>query len=369
MGKHRRNKRNQKARHNPVSNPELANEVSGNSSKSKILPLLTKLKSAAPNDKSMAIGVINVLAEDQRMREMLLKEDVISIVMETCLNDSNDEIVVEAFGLLRNLVVEEGYEVARFIWENNIWTTIENALEKINKSFNFLIENGVEKEKDKSKIQLLFDFSENIFALLIMLLTSDEEIFEAIFNKIDPIVEFILKIIDNHVDGKLKISSGLLNTLLEFNYQLSTESIAFVEKIHGFNWEKVSNFLVTNNDTVTPAAKIYYNGNYFSLVEIVLQPTDQLKKEELMRDVLTKVIKAIKEGGEENVGFDVGCDIIATICEYLATNETNPEEPAKLTNETLQLIEQIGNELTEKNEIQSVSAALNNLNVVLEICK
>lgn len=367
MGKHRRNKRNQKARHNPVSNPDLENEVKG-SGKSKILPLISKLKSAVPNDKSMAIGVINVLAEDQRMREMLLKEDIISVVMETCLNDSNDEIVVEAFGLLRNLAIEEGYDVIRFIWENNIWTTIESALEKINISFKYLIENGVAKEKDKSKVQLLFDFSENIFALIIMLITADEEIFDAIFSRIDPILEFILNVIDNHVDGKLKISSGLLNTLLEFIYQLSTESVAFVEKIHTFNWEKVSNFL-TGNESVTPTARIYYNGIYFSLVEIVLQPTDQLKKEELMREVLSNVFKSVKEVGEENVGFEVGCDIIATVCEYLATNEANPEEPAKLTNETLQLVEQIGTGLAEKNEIQSASAALNNLHLVLEICK
>ena len=201
-----------------------------------------------------------------------------------------------------------------------------------------------------------------------MLITADEEIFDAIFSRIDPILEFILNVIDNHVDGKLKISSGLLNTLLEFIYQLSTESVAFVEKIHTFNWEKVSNFL-TGNESVTPTARIYYNGIYFSLVEIVLQPTDQLKKEELMREVLSNVFNSVKEGGEENVGFEVGCDIIATVCEYLATNEANPEEPAKLTNETLQLVEQIGTGLAEKNEIQSASAALNNLHLVLEICK
>ncbi|RCK66315.1 Synchronized import protein 1 [Candida viswanathii] len=367
MGKHRKNKRNQKARHNPVSNPDHAAEVQSGG-KSKILPLLTKLKSAAPNDKSMAIGVINVLAEDQRMREMLLKEDVISVVMETCLNDSSDEIVVEAFGLLRNLAIEEGYDVVRFIWENNIWTTIESALEKINTSFKYLVENGVAKEKDKSKVQLLFDFAENIFALIIMLMTADEEIFDAVFSKIDPILEFILTVIENHVDGKLRVSSGLLNTLLEFVYQLSTESVSFVEKIHSFSWEKVSKFL-TSDDAVTPAARIYYNGIYFSLVEIVLQPTDPLQKEQLMREVLTNVSKGITEGGEESVGFDVGCDIIATVCEYLATNESNPEEPAKLTSETLLLVEQIGSGLAEKSELQSASAALNNLQLVLEICK
>ncbi|EMG48105.1 hypothetical protein G210_1390, partial [Candida maltosa Xu316] len=363
MGKHKRNKRNQKARHDPVANPESSSKAEDG--KSKILPLITKLKSSVPNDKSMAIGVINVLAEDKRMREMLLTEDVITVVMEHCLNDSNDEIVVESFGLLRNLVIEEGYDVIRFLWENNIWTALESSLEKINTSFKYLIENGVAKEKDKSKVQLLFDFSENIFALVIMLITSAEDIFDAIFGKIDSILEFILLLIDSHVEGKPKISTGLFNTLLEFIYQLSTESVPFVEKLQNFNWEKVSSFLANNEST--PTSRIYYNGIYFSLVEIILQPTDQLKKEELMREILTNLSKAIKEGGEEAVGFDVGCDIIATICEYLATNESNPDEPAKLTNETLQLIEQIGNGLAEKSEDESAASALNNLQVVLEI--
>ena len=48
--------------------------------------------------------------------------------------------------------------------------------------------------------------------------------------------------------------------------------------------------------------------------------------------------------------FEAGCDIIATICEYLATDETNPETPARLSPETLQLLEMVGNQLVGKIE-------------------
>ena len=86
-----------------------------------------------------------------------------------------------------------------------------------------------------------------------------------------------------------------------------------------------------------------------------MQPSPQEKKEELMRQVLSDIIKAItvkegseskpKEGEEQETqdlaAFEAGCDIIATICEYLATDETNPETPARLSPETLQLLEMV----------------------------
>ena len=83
-----------------------------------------------------------------------------------------------------------------------------------------------------------------------------------------------------------------------------------------------------------------------------------------MRQVLSDIIKAItvkegseskpKEGEEQETqdlaAFEAGCDIIATICEYLATDETNPETPARLSPETLQLLEMVGNQLVGKIE-------------------
>lgn len=119
MGKLKRGRKNQKARVNPIANNSKKNfdkqEIKDeNTRNSKILPLINNLKSSVPNDKTMALGAITVLCEDERMRKLLLKEKLVLIIMEQCLNDSNDEIVVESFGLLRNIGIEEGYEVTKF---------------------------------------------------------------------------------------------------------------------------------------------------------------------------------------------------------------------------------------------------------------
>ena len=111
------------------------------------------------------------------------------------------------------------------------------------------------KNLSKAKIQSLYEFSENLFTLIIMLITSDERIFDFVFNinsngenntcgnKIDPIVQFVLSLIDSHINNKLRLSKKLFNTLLELLFQLSTESISFVQKLStSFDWDKLGQF-------------------------------------------------------------------------------------------------------------------------------
>lgn len=165
MGKHRRNKKTQKSRHDPLSNSNLTtsaaiNAVRGSGKQSKIGPLIDKLKSLVLNDKSMAIGVINVLAEDEQMRQELINNDIVLVLMQYCLNDANasEDILIESFGLLRNLIIEEGYDIIQFIWDNDIWTIVENNLNKINISFNYLMnhnnnDDGTSDGKPKKKLE------------------------------------------------------------------------------------------------------------------------------------------------------------------------------------------------------------------------
>ena len=136
------------------------NAVRGSGKQSKIGPLIDKLKSLVLNDKSMAIGVINVLAEDEQMRQELINNDIVLVLMQYCLNDANasEDILIESFGLLRNLIIEEGYDIIQFIWDNDIWTIVENNLNKINISFNYLMnhnnnDDGTSDGKPKEKLE------------------------------------------------------------------------------------------------------------------------------------------------------------------------------------------------------------------------
>lgn len=370
MGKLKKGRKNQKARLNPIGSKSKQDLKKDESTRtSKILPLINKLNSTTPNDKSMALGAITILSEDERMRHLLLKEKVIAVVMQTCLNDSNDEIIVEAFGLLRNLGIEEGYDVTKYLWRQGIWTSIESALNKIDESFRFLQEKG-NAEKDKSKLQLLYDFTENILSLIVVLASGDESMYDSVFNKINPILDFVLRLIDDHINGDLKITNKLFDALLEFIYEFSTESVEFVEKLERFtHWEKLISYV---NESTSNLAKVYVEGIKFNNYEVL--ESIHANKQQVLGSILhnifnietcidlQKLLERIESIAHPNNAnepikkdantlekdlsssndtktktkrdlstIEVGLSIITSVLEYLSVSEENPEEPIRLS--------------------------------------
>lgn len=244
MGKLKRNRNNRKARVNPLGNKpteiSAADQKDESTRKSKILPLIKNLTSTTPNDKSMALGALTVICEDSRMRKLCLKEKMVQIIMELCLNDSSDEIVVESFGLLRNIAIEEGYDVITYYWRQNIWAAIEAGLTKVQTSFKFLLDRQnlpndtklAKKVDEKAKVQLLYDFTENLVSMVIVLASGLEEIYELIFTKIDPVLDLVLDLLNwQSSNSQSNFSLKLHNSLLDFIYEFSTESLEFIGKL------------------------------------------------------------------------------------------------------------------------------------------
>lgn len=397
MGKLRRGRKNQHARVNPLggkpkSGTNKQDMKDEQTRQSKILPLINKLKSTLPNEKSMGLGAITILSEDARMRKLLLKEKVIITVMENCLNDANDEVVVEAFGLLRNLGIEEGYEVTKFYWRSNIWTSIENALEKIQTSFKYLSEkeqlptndDNKKKKEDKTKLQLLYDFTENVLSLIVVLASGSEDMFDKIFNKIDPILKLVVDILNWNIPV-LKTSTKLFNALLDFLFEFSSESIEFIQKlseVDTFNIENLLKSSVFFDESNNNLAKIYIEGLKFHYYEGLNKIED---KNDICNSILNSIFSIITRidlqeiklqlfnddnannpiqkqapQPESNLGDDhderkdineqisgdspektkakadlqaleVSIDLTTSIWEYLSINEINIQEPIELS--------------------------------------
>lgn len=237
MGKLKKSKRNQK-RKNPLARP---NSKSPNDTKSdeaarrKALPLIEKLGSTSSNDRAMALSAITLLCEDEVYRKVLLKEKLITIIMEQCLTDSNEEIVVEAFGVLRNIAVEEGYDVIQHLWRQNIWTAIESGLVKIQKSFEYLANGdtsvlGGKRADEKAQLQLLYDYTENIIMLLVVLASGSLKLYDSVFAKIDPVLSLVVDIVNFNLPV-VKTSLKLHHSLLEFIYEFASESQEFIHKL------------------------------------------------------------------------------------------------------------------------------------------
>lgn len=370
MGKLKKGRRNQRGRHNPVArkNGGLGglDAKDENTRQSKIVPLISKLASSAPNDRSMALSAITVLAEDPRMRRMLLKERLVATVMEQCLNDSNDEIVVEAFGLLRNLTIEEGHEVAKFLWRANIWAAIDSGLQKIQDSFEFM--NGENKKLEKKRAYLLYDFTENLLSLVVAIASCSDELYEQIYSKIEKVVKLVVDLLNWNIP-KLRTTTKLFNALLDFIYEFASDSADFINDLAQLSTFSLSDLLeaiTTQPHEKNVLGKVYVQGIQFHFYEV--KQNSNTEKEVFCAKILKDIFGAITDVNIENINnqlattdnakvpvtknnnsekpqdidvafggdspektqaksdlqaIDVSIDLFTTICEYLAINETN----------------------------------------------
>lgn len=382
MGKLKRGKKNQRARNDPISGKKghaTKQEARDESTRqSKILPLISKLTSTVPNERAMAVGAITVLADDARMRRMLLKERLVAILMENCLNDLNDEIVVESFGLLRNIAIEEGYEVAKFCWRQNIWAAIEAALAKIEKSFKFLSEeNGEKKKSDKAKTQLLYDFTENVLLLVVALASGSGDLYDGVLGKIDPVLVLVVDLINWNVPS-MKTTMKLFNVLLDFVYEFLSESLEFIQKLQNmgaFDIEKVAEAVAASSHDNNRLGRVYVEGIRYQIHEATGADKNATATAVLGRlfDITTLVdlnsvafqlapvdnasepIKAPTDGPTQDIdqqisgdtpektqarsdvqALEVALDISTSVVEYVAVGE--PGEPVELSSELTQTV-------------------------------
>lgn len=273
MGKLKKNSRSSRHRSNPlaVSRKATSSKQDEQLTKNKILPLIAKLKSTTPNEKSMALGSIAVMSDDPKFRKLLLKERLVQIVLEQCLTDSNSEIVVESFGLLRNLVLEEGYDVAVYLWRQNIWRVIQDNLNKCVKGWHVYKVDAT--SLDKVAKSLLFDMIENLISLIVGLCDSSDDIFNAVMKEMNSLREFLKDILAVALDLKnkeLKITVSLFNAILDLIYDFSTISDEFVQSLTSewdLNFELLETF-VNEVPRFTNLSRVYIQGIRLQLVDI-----------------------------------------------------------------------------------------------------
>jgi hypothetical protein len=97
----------------------------------KILPVLSQLSSPDPKSRSTAASAIANLIEDHKCRKLLLREQVVRLIMEQTLTDSEMEVVVAAWGVLRNLAVEEDWSFGIHLYRQDILTPMEAAIKTV----------------------------------------------------------------------------------------------------------------------------------------------------------------------------------------------------------------------------------------------
>lgn len=338
----------------------------------KIAPLVSKLSSLAANDRSVALSAIMVLAEDPRMRSILLRERLVQTIMEQTLTDSNDEIVVELFGLLRNLVIEEGHDVAKHIWRLKIWAAMEAGLAKIRDLFQYM--SSGDKKLERKRLLLLFDFTENVLSLMVAIAACSDELYENVYSHVEPVLTLVLELLEWNLP-KLRASTKLFNALLDFLYEFASDSADFVALLVdlGFDFARIEYaFALDPALSKNNLARVYVEGLRFHILEVsgtgnkeqaalailgtqlqvvtaidldnlhsllYAQDTEPLQKEQ--KEQQKDIDMPLGESPEKQQAradlqaIDVTVDVLTTICEWLAINEARPGAPVTLEDATL----------------------------------
>ena len=89
MEKFKKRSRASRNRLNPLNNGSTKTDLSkqnANLVARKIQPLIRQLQGAVPKDRNIALSTISVLCEDPHMRQLLLKDKLIKIVLNNLLN-------------------------------------------------------------------------------------------------------------------------------------------------------------------------------------------------------------------------------------------------------------------------------------------
>ncbi|KAH0547639.1 hypothetical protein FGG08_000128 [Glutinoglossum americanum] len=146
----------------------------------KILPVLSQLSSPNSKSRSTAASAIANLIEDQECRKLLLKDQVVRLIMEQTLTDSEIEVVVAGWGVLRNLALEEDWTFGIHLYRQDILTPLEAAiknvvsiLESTNPSFSNM---------PKPRQILTWELTGSLIGLLSSLSETNQELVDAISN-------------------------------------------------------------------------------------------------------------------------------------------------------------------------------------------
>ncbi|RPB04248.1 ARM repeat-containing protein [Choiromyces venosus 120613-1] len=249
-----------------TSRPPNAAEKAANNAlrESKVLPVVKNLSSTSPKERAEAVSAINNLLQDATCRQLLLRERVVQKLMEEMLNDSSQEVIVYAWGALRNISVDEGYDQSIFMYRKNILAPVASALQKISSTLTSLRTNPGSLSSTEKKI--LWLYTENVIGLIASLSETSEDVAEAIVNL--DILPLLMEIL-NEPSEKLE---SLHETIAQCLYALTEESDDFVEAIVS-NGDYVS-LLLKLRDQSTPSLKSLYTCASLHNISLALKGTD-----------------------------------------------------------------------------------------------
>ncbi|KAI9444631.1 ARM repeat-containing protein [Lactarius indigo] len=168
MGKSQ--KKRSMRRHNPVRVPDshlpkgLAAASSSSNKTEAVLPIIKKIENADPTERKWAcVAVSNLIHNDPSTRRLLQGKNVVGTLISR-LTDSEEEVVVEAAGALRNLCIDGGYEICAEMYNKNILAPLSTFIPKISSVLSQYADSPKTASENAQKV--VYEFSENVITIL-----------------------------------------------------------------------------------------------------------------------------------------------------------------------------------------------------------
>ncbi|KAI0756410.1 ARM repeat-containing protein [Daedaleopsis nitida] len=226
MGKSQK-KRNMR-RHNPMRVPDshlpkgLASASASSSKSEAILPIIQKMESVDPAERKWAcVAVSNLIQNDPSTRRLLQGKNIVGTLI-TRLSDSEEEVVVEATGSLRNLCIDGGFDICAEMYNKNILAPLKTFVPKISQTLSQFLESP--KNAPENAQKLVYEFADNVITILWCLSETSNKALNAINQT--SLVPFLM----SFLAARDKLPVSTVTAAAQCLYVLTDENYPIIEE-------------------------------------------------------------------------------------------------------------------------------------------
>ncbi|KAI0354660.1 ARM repeat-containing protein [Trametes cingulata] len=227
MGKSQ--KKRSMRRHNPMRVPDshlpkgLASASASSSRTEAILPIIQKMESVDPAERKWAcVAVSNLIQNDPSTRRLLQGKNIVGQLI-TRLSDSEEEVVIEAAGSLRNLCIDGGFDICAEMFNKNILAPLKTFIPKISATLSQFLASP--KESPENAQKLVYEFADNVITILWCLSETSNKALNAI-NQIS-LVPFLM----SFLAARDKLPLSTVTSAAQCLYVLTDENPPIIDEV------------------------------------------------------------------------------------------------------------------------------------------
>ncbi|KAF8346997.1 armadillo-type protein [Amanita rubescens] len=148
-------------RHNPMRVPDFS---FAKGSESEASATRYQMESTESVERKWAcVAVSNLIQNDPSTRRLLQGKNIVGALISR-LTDSEQEVVVEAAGALRNLCIDGGYEICAEMYNKNILVPLQTFVPKISATLSQFLESPKTAPENVQKV--VYEFADNVITTL-----------------------------------------------------------------------------------------------------------------------------------------------------------------------------------------------------------